>query len=178
MSADFSNAYQEVLLDNLMVIIKQNFIFQTQLKMAEDFGRQNTELQNQVQKLKEENNSLSEISKNVDVYKNKAEHNTSAVEEKNRIQIALNIEMKKNLDLENQLNSLNLDFENQLNSLNNEIGELKNYVKSLEEIAPITKLKKINPNFKIEKKSEIIEDILESVSDKLPLKNISDGSSF
>ena len=40
MSVEFSNAYQEILLDNLMSIIKQNFVFQTQLKMTEDVGKQ------------------------------------------------------------------------------------------------------------------------------------------
>ena len=40
MSVEFSNAYQEILLDNLMSIIKQNFIFQTQLKLAESSGKQ------------------------------------------------------------------------------------------------------------------------------------------
>ncbi len=39
MSVEFSNAYQEILLDNLVAIIKQNFVFQTQLKLAENTGK-------------------------------------------------------------------------------------------------------------------------------------------
>ena len=45
MSVEFSNAYQEILLENLMTIIKQNFMFQTQLKLAEDTGKQRAELE-------------------------------------------------------------------------------------------------------------------------------------
>ena len=45
MSVEFSNAYQEILLDNLVAIIKQNFMFQTQLKLAEDSGKVKEELQ-------------------------------------------------------------------------------------------------------------------------------------
>ena len=45
MSVEFTNAYQEVLLDNLVSIIKQNFVFQTQLKLAENSGKAKEELQ-------------------------------------------------------------------------------------------------------------------------------------
>ncbi len=45
MSVEFSNAYQEILLENLMTIIKQNFMFQTQLKLTEDTGKQRAELE-------------------------------------------------------------------------------------------------------------------------------------
>jgi hypothetical protein len=45
MSVEFSNAYQEILLDNIVSIIKQNFIFQTQLKLTENSGKAKDELQ-------------------------------------------------------------------------------------------------------------------------------------
>ena len=35
MSVEFSNAYQEVLLENLDVILKQNFMMQARLKLFE-----------------------------------------------------------------------------------------------------------------------------------------------
>jgi predicted RNase H-like nuclease (RuvC/YqgF family) len=167
MNADFSNTYQEVLLDNLMVIIKQNFMFQTQLKMAENVGNKNTELQSQIQKLYEENISLSERAKEADSYKSRAETNTSAHEEKNRIQIALNGEMKKTAALQKELDNLK-----------EELDTLKSYVKNLEEIAPVTKLKKINPSIKSERKVETVETVIEPTPIvSLPTK-ANDGSSF
>ena len=45
MSVEFSNTYQEILFDNLISIIKQNFIFQTQLKIAEESGKVTAEIQ-------------------------------------------------------------------------------------------------------------------------------------
>ena len=41
MSVEFSNAYQEILLDNFNSVIKQNLMFQTQLKMAEEAQKNN-----------------------------------------------------------------------------------------------------------------------------------------
>ena len=41
MSVEFSNAYQEILLDNFNSVIKQNMMFQTQLKMAEEMQKNN-----------------------------------------------------------------------------------------------------------------------------------------
>jgi hypothetical protein len=166
MNADFSNTYQEVLLDNLMVIIKQNFMFQTQLKMAETVGNKNAELQAQIQKLNEENVFLNEKAQQVDSYKSRAEINVSAHEEKSRIQTALNAEMKKTSALQIELDTLK-----------EEINTLKTYVKNLEEIVPITKLKKINPSIKIEKKAEIVETVLEPTPIVLSTK-VNDGSSF
>jgi len=167
MNADFSNTYQEVLLDNLMVIIKQNFMFQTQLKMAENVGNKNAELQSQLQRLNEETNTLREKAKEADVYKSRVQTDTSAHEEKNRIQAALNAEMKKTSALEKQLDNLKIELET-----------CKQYTKQLEEIAPITKLKKVNPSFKEIKKTEIVETAVESALQNLTEIKVNDGSSF
>jgi hypothetical protein len=51
MSVEFSNAYQEILLDNLTSIIKQNFIFQTQIKLLEKSSKENVELRQKVEEL-------------------------------------------------------------------------------------------------------------------------------
>lgn len=167
MSVEFSNTYQEVLLDNLMVIIKQNFMFQTQLKMAENVGNKNAELQNQTNQLVEENNHLRVKLSEIEAYKSKIDTNNSAHEEKTRIQMALNDEMKKTKALEKNL--IESDTE---------IKELKDYITKLEEIAPITKLKKINPNFKDDRKTEIVETAIEPTPiNPLPIK-VNDGSSF
>ena len=46
------NDYQEVLFDNLSTIIKQNILFQTQLKRVENDKQTIQELNNQLQTLK------------------------------------------------------------------------------------------------------------------------------
>ena len=117
MSVEFSNAYQEILLDNLVSIIKQNFVFQTQIKLTENIVHEKQELQKSYDRLLNEKNTQT----------------SSSSDEKNRIQQALNEVMKKNSLLTNE----NV-------KLKTEIETLKQHVAKLEENIPVTKLKKIN----------------------------------
>ncbi len=117
MSVEFSNAYQEILLDNLVSIIKQNFVFQTQIKLTENIVHEKQELQKSYDKLLNE----------------KTTQSSSSSEEKNRIQQALNEVMKKN----SLLTKENL-------FLRNEVESLKQHIAKLEENVPASKLKKIN----------------------------------
>ena len=167
MSVEFSNAYQEILLENLMAVIKQNFIFQTQLKLTENSGNEKNDLQERLNALQSEFDTISNQARDVEVYKSRAEQNSSAHEEKSRIQTALNDTMAENARLKNQVeanqneirelrnqkeseNKLFSDqkkaeFKNLTEGKNNEIAELKDYIKILEENVAVSKLKKINP---------------------------------
>jgi predicted RNase H-like nuclease (RuvC/YqgF family) len=163
MSVEFSNAYQEILFDNLMSIIKQNFVFQTQLKMTENIGKQREELQNQYNELLAKYNSVEGEIKNIESYKAKANVNDSAHQEKQRIQAALNEQMKKNSGLIKELENKD-----------QEIVKLKEYITKLEEIAPNSKLKKINPEKVVAKEPE-------AVVEPAPIdifKALTNGSSF
>jgi hypothetical protein len=103
MSVEFSNAYQEILLDNLMAVIKQNFIFQTQIKLTEDVSKQKHELEEKYNELNNRYNSIKDDAEQVKNYKIKAEQNNSAHEEKYRIQSPLNDSMKNNSVLQKEL---------------------------------------------------------------------------
>lgn len=169
MGVEFNNAYQEILLDNLMAIIKQNFVFQTQLKMYEGSEKQKEEIESQFNDLRikfEELNGLYNQTKNdlkqVDAYKLKAEQSNIFLEEKSRIQTALNESMKKISFLENTINSNN-----------KEINELKTYILKLEEIVPVTKLNKLK-----NVKTAEIKNELPKIENKLQVKVIENGSSF
>ena len=167
MSVEFSNAYQEILLDNLVAVIKQNFVFQTQLKLTENAGNEKNDLQERLNTLQSEFDTMSNQARDVEIYKSRAEQNSSAHEEKSRIQTALNDTMAENARLKNQVEANQNEirelqsqkesesklFSNQkkaeLKSLtegkDNEIAELKDYIKILEENVAVSKLKKINP---------------------------------
>jgi len=134
MSVEFSNAYQEILLENLMTIIKQNFMFQTQLKLAEDTGKQKVELEAKYNDIVGQWNSVQSRLEEIESYKQRADNNNSAHQEKTRIQTALNDEMKKSVRLKVELEEKE-----------GEISKLKDYISKLEEISPMSKLKKINP---------------------------------
>ena len=154
MSVEFSNAYQEILLDNLVAIIKQNFIFQTQLKLAEDSGKATAEIQAKYNELIQAYEAVKDLKTKVDV-------NASAHEDKSRLQGALNDSMKQNTTLQKQLEEKNT-----------EIAGLNEYIEKLETIATPSKLKKLNP----EKFTE--ENIVEQPVSNLFAIKVNDGSSF
>jgi predicted nuclease with TOPRIM domain len=154
MSVEFSNAYQEILLDNLVAIIKQNFVFQTQLKLAEDSGKATAEIQAKYNELIQTYEAVKDLKTKVDV-------NASAHEDKSRLQGALNDSMKQNTALQKQLEEKNT-----------EIASLNEYIEKLESIATPSKLKKLNP----EKFTE--ENIVEQPVSNLFAIKVNDGSSF
>jgi len=159
MSVEFSNTYQDILLDNLVSIIKQNFIFQTQLKLAESTGKDKTELQNSNDILNGENVSLRQQLSELERLKSRVESNDSAHEEKSRIQTALNDELKRSAELKRTLEERD-----------GEISSLKEQILKLESLVPPPKTKKVNP--------VIVPDTDETTPLILPKTKVSDGSSF
>lgn len=185
MSVEFSNAYQEILLDNLMAIIKQNFVFQTQLKLTENTGKEKSELESQINSLIKEIELLKIQSKDVENFKMRAEQNTSAHEEKSRIQTALNDTMKQLAAVKKQLEQKEEFLKETEQNKNKEIADLKEYIKTLEENVPQSKMKKINPSYKtpvIESAEEVkpLEASPEPVKSTITsyIEKPTDGSSF
>jgi chromosome segregation ATPase len=155
MSVQFSNTYQEILLDNLVAVIKQNFVFQTQIKISENISKENENVNKQLEELTALYNTAKSELTQLSIYKSKSESNSSAHEEKSRIQSALNDEMKKNSSLQKELENKNNEIDRLKNEKNNEIrkienekdeeiAKLKDYINQLKDDAPATKLKKIN----------------------------------
>jgi len=173
MSVEFSNVYQEILLDNLMSIIKQNFIFQTQLKLIENVGNQKNELQAKYDELVLSVGSMQERLNEAERIKSISNMNDSAHQEKQRIQSALNDEMKKSAELTKKLEEKNLEVTKLTEQKSLEITKLQEYIIKLEEIAPITKLKKINPEKTIE-----LPKVEEPAPKSLFAIKENDGSSF
>ena len=143
MSVEFSNTYQEILLDNLISIIKQNFIFQTQLKLAENGNKDKTELQEKYDTLFSQYESLKSQTPELEALRLRVDTNAGAHEEKSRIQSALNDEMRKNVELKGQLEVKS----SELAGKTQEIVDLKNQILKLESSIPTPKLKKSNSVF-------------------------------
>jgi chromosome segregation ATPase len=99
MDMNYVTAYQEVLLENLDAILKQNFQFQTRLKLYEMDSNKQAELQAKFNELsanyQEAVNKLDEFKSSSQVYKVQAESSDAIVQEKNRIQSALNDAMRE-----------------------------------------------------------------------------------
>ena len=157
MSVEFSNTYQEILLDNLVSIIKQNFIFQTQLKLAESGNKDKSELQEKYDTLFSQYESLKSQTPELEALRLRVNTNAGAHEEKSRIQSALNDEMKKSVELKGQLEvksselaGKNAELEvksSELTGKIQEIVDLRNQILKLESLIPVSKPKKSNSVF-------------------------------
>ena len=164
MSVEFSNTYQEILLDNLVSIIKQNFIFQTQLKLAENGNKDKSELQEKYDTLFSQYESLKSQTPELEALRLRVDTNAGAHEEKSRIQSALNDEMKKSVDLKGQLEVKS----SELAGKTQEIVDLRNQILKLESLIPVSKPKKSNSVF----------DPIESTSLTPSSSKGKDGSTF
>ena len=95
MNVEFSNAYQEVLLENLDVILKQNFMMQARLKLLEKEANVRAEMQAKIDELTVKHQEALEQIGQTQHYKTQAESNDAIVQEKTRIQSALNDTMQE-----------------------------------------------------------------------------------
>ena len=175
MSVEFSNTYQEILLDNFNSVIKQNLMFQTQLKMAEETQKNNKSdekislLNGEYNILKSDyDNALKKIS-DLEV---RASVGQSLHDEKTRVQAALNDELKKAA-------SLNTKILEQTKIIDEQSKTIEDITKQLEKSnAEIEDLKST-----LEKKESMpteIQTILPKVkkTNSKVVNNIPDGSSF
>jgi len=163
MDAKFLSAYNEVALDNFVAVVKQNILFQTQVKFLEDqvkiipglqekvgdFARiieENSDLKNQLNN----RNSIIQNSVNSDV-------------EKNRLQTALNSQSKE------------------LAKLREDTAKQKEYITQLEEMLPNSKKKKLGieiPEEETPVKVEVKKEETAIISNVTPLKVESAGGTF
>ena len=124
MNVEFSNAYQEVLLENLDVILKQNFMMQTRLKLLEKEANVRAEMQAKIDELTVKHQEALEQIGQTQHYKVQAESNDAIVQEKTRIQSALNDAMR---ELGNTKSALEAR-EKEVKEMNSKISELEKLV--------------------------------------------------
>ena len=159
--ANFINAYNEVVLENFTAVLKQNFMFQTQIKFLEErvntipaleekgnsydsVVREKLELQNKISSLTSENENKDNIIKN--------SNNSDA--DKHRLQTALNEQAKELERLSNKVTNVEKD-----------IVDKNYYIKQLEDMLPNSKRKKLG--------LEIIESIKEEVEEVKSTEKVS-----
>jgi archaellum component FlaC len=167
MDVRLQNAYVEVLLDNFVSVIKQNIMFQAQLEVMNknvneadetkrkiaELSERNIELQKIVDSLSGENNTLKTSVNNSQLQVNTA---NTIREEKARLQAAVNDYMKQNKTLTTDLNKFK-----------SEVEEQNKYIAKLEELVPLTKLRKLRK-----------VDITEFVEKAPEIDNVKSGGTF
>ena len=168
MSVEFSNAYQEILLDNFNSVIKQNMMFQTQLKMAEE-SQKNNKSDDKINLLNNDNIALQtkcdSLLKTISELEIRANVGQSLHDEKTRIQAALNEELRKSAGLNEQIVQQSKTIEDITKQLNDSLKEIEDLKSTLE---------------KKESMSTEIQTILPKVkkTNSKVVNNIPDGSSF
>ena len=148
MSVEFSNAYQEVLLENLDVILKQNFMMQARLKLFEKEANLRAEMQAKIDELTVKNQEVLQQVEQTQHYRVQAESNDAIVQEKTRIQSALNDTMRELGATKNSLDSIT----QQLNLKNIEVEEMKSSISELEKLIPPAPKVVKKPTVKTEEK--------------------------
>jgi chromosome segregation ATPase len=196
MSVEFSNAYQEILLDNFNSVIKQNLMFQTQLKISEE-AQKNNKSDEKINLLNGEYDVLKSdydiALKKISDLEVRANVGQSLHDEKTRIQAALNDELRKSSILNEKIleqsktieeqtlkiNEQSKTIEEQTLKINEQSKTIENTIKELEKSnAEIEDLKST-----LEKKESMpteIQTILPKVkkTNSKVVNNIPDGSSF
>jgi len=182
MSVEFSNTYQEILLDNFNSVIKQNLMFQTQLKIAEE-AQKNNKSDEKINLLNGEYDVLKSdydiALKKISDLEVRANVGQSLHDEKTRIQAALNDELRKSSILNEKILEQSKTIEEQTLKISQQSKTIEDTMKELEKSnAEIEDLKSI-----LEKKESMpteIQNILPKVkkTNSKVVNNIPDGSSF
>ena len=161
MDAKFLNTYNEVILDNFNAVLKQNFLFQTQIKVLEEQVKEKSELETKLASLSSENNDIVELRDEIDGLKDELNNKNLAIQnlnntdsERHRLQTAVNNQMKEIEGLKSQVGSLQNGKDSEVQSVksqkDSEIKLLKvkekeqlDYIAQLEEMLPNSKKKKL-----------------------------------
>lgn len=139
MDGKFLDVYNEVVLENFYAVLKQNFMFQTQLKFAEEQNKKVGELEKKLADLSSENldanNLRDEINSLKDTITQKdalIQSSTNTDNERHRLQTAVNNQMKEIEGLKKTIDELQKKQKDQ-----------QEYVTQLEEMLPNSKKKKL-----------------------------------
>jgi chromosome segregation ATPase len=186
---NFLNAYNEVILDNFNAVLKQNLMFQTQLKFVEEKLKEIPELEKQVASIKEDRDSklkeLIELGNEKNTIQNQLDGIRGELNSKNSI---LENAVQSDNDKHRLQNALNTQAK-QLEALNGRIQafedkskEQDEYIKQLEEMLPNSKRKKLGLEVVEEQKSEAVKEVkkeeVKVLDNVTPLKVESSGGTF
>ena len=150
MDAKFLNTYNEVILDNFNAVLKQNFLFQTQIKVLEEQVKEKSELETKLASLSSENNDIVELRGEIDGLKDELNNKNLAIQnlnntdsERHRLQTAVNNQMKEIEGLKSQVGSLQNGKDSVIKLLKDKEKEQLDYIAQLEEMLPNSKKKKL-----------------------------------
>ena len=173
---NFINAYNEVVLENFTAVLKQNFMFQTQIKFLQ-------EQVNELDLFKEKANKLDELMNENSSYLHQIDSLKSDIQSKDKIIQSSNSADADRHRLQSALNTQAQEIE----KLKSRIADFEDddktkteYVKQLEDMLPNSKRKKLGLK-PIETPEENVEEIKVVNTTKQnngTLKEVANGGSF
>ena len=139
MDGKFLDVYNEVILDNFNAVLKQNFMFQTQIKFAEEKVKEVGELEKKLAALTSENSDANILREEIKALKETISQKEAIIQsssntdnERHRLQTAVNTQMKEIEGLKKTIDDLQQKQKDQ-----------QNHVNQLEEMLPSSKKKKL-----------------------------------
>jgi len=200
----FINAYNEIIFDNLSAILRQNIMFQTQLKLLEEQVKEIPKLQEQLAQFSSIGNEKSELENKFNSetgnLNNRINELTNELNSRNvelqslqasdanshRLQTALNTQAAEIDRLTTRINSFesetNQSKQNYESSLNqskqnfeSEIAKKDDYISQLEEMLPNSKKKKLGIEIP---EPVIVEEIIPQKNNNVTLKAVANGGTF
>ena len=161
--ANFINVYNEVVLENFTAVLKQNFMFQTQIKFLEEKVKEIPALQEKgnsydsvVREKNELQNKIVSLTSEVENKDNIIKNTSNSDADKHRLQTALNEQAR-------ELAKLN----DKVANVENDIADKNHYIKQLEDMLPNSKRKKLGLEV-IETAKEEVEEV--KSSEKISVK--------
>lgn len=188
MDTKFLSYFNEVAQDNFVAVVKQNLLFQAQIKLLDEEvkkipGLLETisgleETKSEVQSMVEEINDLkNELSNKDTIIRN----NSNSDADKHRIQTALNNQAQEIQTLTTRLAEVEKQSDKKVAKLKEQVDEQKEYIAQLEEMLPNSKKKKLGIAVEAPVVTEIVkEEKLEDTPkiDDVKLKIQSSGGTF
>ena len=174
MDGKFLDVYNEVVLENFYAVLKQNFMFQTQLKFAEEKTKQVGELEKKLAALTSENSDANILREEIKTLNERISQKEAIIQsssntdnERHRLQTAVNNQMKEIEGLKKTIGDLQQQQKDQ-----------QTYVTQLEEMLPNSKKKKLGIELPEEPKPIKEEPITLNKEDDNILKFASTGGTF
>ena len=174
MDGKFLDVYNEVVLENFYAVLKQNFMFQTQLKFAEENTKKVGELEKKLATLASENADANILREEIKALKETISQKDAIIQsssntdnERHRLQTAVNNQMKEVEGLKKTIDDLQKQRKDQ-----------QEYVTQLEEMLPNSKKKKLGIEIPEEPKPIKEEPITLNKEDDNILKFASTGGTF
>ena len=174
MDGKFLDVYNEVILENFNAVLKQNFMFQTQIKFAEEKVKEVGELEKKLAVLTSENSDANILREEIKTLKDIISQKEAIIQssantdnERHRLQTAVNTQMKEIEGLKKTIDDLQQKQKDQ-----------QTQVTQLEEMLPSSKKKKLGIDIPQEPKPIKEEPITLNKEDDNILKFTSTGGSF